>query len=108
DVILFESHLSSRTYILNRDKKLNALDQTMLDVLRPKIEEWASADLCKLVIGRGNGRAFCAGGDVASVVTQAANPSTRPRAIEFFKREFELDYLLAALGKPYVAVMDGI
>ncbi|KZT27345.1 ClpP/crotonase [Neolentinus lepideus HHB14362 ss-1] len=106
--VLFQSHLSSRTYILNRPNKLNALDESMLNTLRPKIVEFAAADLCKLIIGRGNGRAFCAGGDVASVVRQAAHPSTRPRAVDFFKREFEMDYLLASLGKPYVAIMDGI
>ncbi|TFK54654.1 hypothetical protein OE88DRAFT_1723197 [Heliocybe sulcata] len=108
DDVLFESHLSSRTYILNREKKLNALDETMLNVLRPKIEEWAATDLCKLIIARGAGRAFCAGGDVASVVQQAANPETRAQAVDFFKREFEMDYILAVLGKPYIAIMDGI
>ncbi|KAG7092895.1 hypothetical protein E1B28_009202 [Marasmius oreades] len=42
------------------------------------------------------------------VVRDAADPSTRPRAIQFFKSEFELDYILAALSKPYIAIMDGI
>ena len=34
----FESRGSSRTYILNRPAKLNALDENMLLLLRPKIE----------------------------------------------------------------------
>ncbi|KAL0577803.1 3-hydroxyisobutyryl-CoA hydrolase [Marasmius crinis-equi] len=42
------------------------------------------------------------------VVRDAANPETRPKAIQFFKSEFELDYILAALAKPYIAIMDGI
>jgi 3-hydroxyisobutyryl-CoA hydrolase len=29
-------------------------------------------------------------------------------ALPFFKDEFELNWLLARLGKPYVSIMDGI
>ena len=36
--MLFESNGSVRSYILNRPKKLNALDTTMLGLLRPKIQ----------------------------------------------------------------------
>ena len=37
-VVKFESRGSSRSYILNRPAKLNALDDNMLQLLRPKIE----------------------------------------------------------------------
>lgn len=36
--VLFESHSSLRKFTLNRPKKLNALDEPMLALLRPKIE----------------------------------------------------------------------
>ncbi|KAH9832925.1 3-hydroxyisobutyryl-coenzyme A hydrolase [Rhodofomes roseus] len=97
-----------RTYVLNRPKKLNVLNREMLDKLRPKIEEWSQQDLVGVVAGIGAGRAFCAGGDVASVVEDCSKPETLPHAIEFFQREFEMDYILAAMPKPYIAVMDGI
>ncbi|KAF4614630.1 hypothetical protein D9613_003181 [Agrocybe pediades] len=106
--VLFESNSSVRTYLLNRPSKLNALDDSMLSLLRPKIEEWSKSDLCGTIVGRGNGRAFCAGGDVASVVKNAADPATLPQATAYFKREFEMDFILAALKKPYVAIMDGL
>ncbi|KZT69806.1 3-hydroxyisobutyryl-CoA hydrolase [Daedalea quercina L-15889] len=80
----------------------------MLERLRPKIEEWSQQDLVGVVAGTGVGRAFCAGGDVASVVEDCSKPETLPHAIEFFQREFELDYILAAMPKPYIAIMDGI
>ncbi|KAF8163438.1 3-hydroxyisobutyryl-CoA hydrolase [Crassisporium funariophilum] len=106
--VQFQSVSSLRTYILNRPSKLNALDEPMLSTLRPKIEEWSTSDLCGTIVGRGVGRAFCIGGDVANVVKDAADPATRPRAIDYFKREFEMDYILAALKKPYVAILDGM
>ncbi|KAF9482807.1 3-hydroxyisobutyryl-CoA hydrolase [Pholiota conissans] len=108
DTVLFESNGSLRTYILNRPSKLNALDEPMLSLLRPKIEEWSASDLCGTIVARGVGRAFCIGGDVANVVQNASDPSTVPQAVEYFKREFEMDYILAALKKPYVAILDGM
>ncbi|TFK94747.1 3-hydroxyisobutyryl-coenzyme A hydrolase [Polyporus arcularius HHB13444] len=106
--VLFESNGPVRTYILNRPAKLNALNEPMLNLLRPQIEEWCQGELAKVIVGRGVGRAFCAGGDVESVVQAASKEETRPQAIDFFHREFEMDYILAAVPKPYVAVMDGI
>ncbi|KAJ7749541.1 3-hydroxyisobutyryl-CoA hydrolase [Mycena maculata] len=106
-VVRFESTLGLRTFILNRSKKLNALDDEMLNLLRPKIEEWDNAELASVIAGVGTGRAFCAGGDVESVVKSAADEETRHKALSFFKREFDLDLLLASLRKPYVAILDG-
>ncbi|KIM49385.1 hypothetical protein M413DRAFT_438570 [Hebeloma cylindrosporum] len=106
--VKFESNSSLRTYILNRPSKLNALDEPMLSALRPKIEEWSASDLCGTIVGRGVGRAFCIGGDVASVVENASDPAKVPQAVDYFKREFELDYILAALKKPYVVILDGM
>jgi len=105
--VKFESISSLRIYTLNRPKKLNALDDEMLSLLRPKIEEWSASDLCGAIVARGAGRAFCCGGDVANVTKNAADPTTRLQAINFFKREFEMDYILATLKKPYVAILDG-
>ncbi|KAI0784365.1 3-hydroxyisobutyryl-coenzyme A hydrolase [Abortiporus biennis] len=106
--VLFESVGQIRKYILNRPKKLNALDEPMINILRPQVEAWSKSELNKVLVGTGVGRAFCAGGDVASVVSNAVNAETRPKAIDFFKREFELDYLLAAIPLPYIVIMDGI
>ncbi|KIP12319.1 hypothetical protein PHLGIDRAFT_27447 [Phlebiopsis gigantea 11061_1 CR5-6] len=106
--VLFETHGQVRKYILNRPKKLNALDTQMIDALRPFVEEWSRSSLSKILVGTGVGRGFCAGGDVAGVIELAKVEETRPQAVDFFKREFELDYLLAAVPEPYVAVLDGI
>ncbi|KAJ7632999.1 3-hydroxyisobutyryl-coenzyme A hydrolase isoform 1 [Roridomyces roridus] len=107
-VVRFESTLALRNFILNRPKKLNALNDEMLALLRPKIEEWDNAELCNVIAGTGTGRAFCAGGDVQGVVQAAADESTRQKAINFFKQEFDLDLLLSSLQKPYVAILDGL
>ncbi|KAI0053914.1 ClpP/crotonase [Auriscalpium vulgare] len=107
-IVLSEENLALRRYILNRPKKLNALNTPMLESLAAHVEHWDSSDLVGVIVGTGNGRAFCAGGDVAGVVQDAASAGTRSRAIGFFKREFGLNYTLAALTKPYVAIADGM
>jgi len=45
---------------------------------------------------------------VATVLKDSLNEATRPAAIQFFKDEFELDFILSQLPKPYIAVLDGI
>jgi len=105
--VRFESNGALRTYILNRPHKLNTLNEEMLGLLRKRVEEWSVSDLCGSIAGTAEGKAFCAGGDVATVVEYAANPETRDKATGFFKQEFELDYILSLLPKPYVVILDG-
>ncbi|KAJ4475698.1 3-hydroxyisobutyryl-coenzyme A hydrolase [Lentinula aciculospora] len=107
-LVLFESQLSVRTFKLNRPAKLNSLNESMIGLLQSKIEFWRNSELCSVIWGSGEGRAFCAGGDVETVVQNASSPETRNKAIEFFNKEFALDYLLSTLDKPYIAIMDGI
>lgn len=69
-------------------------------------QTWRESELCKLVIGRGDERAFCAGGDVVGLV------KTRPQygskyALGFFKDEYQVNWEIARLGKPYVCIIDG-
>ncbi|KAI0345300.1 3-hydroxyisobutyryl-coenzyme A hydrolase [Trametopsis cervina] len=107
-LLLFETIGQVKKYTLNRPQKLNSLDLPMVNALRAYVEEWSQSNTSKILVGTGVGRAFCAGGDVATVVQDASNDSTRHKALDFFKREFELDYMLAAVPQSYVAVMDGI
>ncbi|GJN20181.1 hypothetical protein PR202_gb07525 [Eleusine coracana subsp. coracana] len=53
----------------------------------------------KLVILKGRGRAFCAGGDVAQVVRGIISDSWKYGA-DFFQNEFSLNYIIATYSKP--------
>ncbi|KAH9180399.1 ClpP/crotonase [Lactarius sanguifluus] len=112
-LVKFEEHLAVRRFILNRPQKLNALNAPMLESLASRIEQWDNAELCGVIVGTGTGKAFSAGGDVAGVIEDAAHEATRPKAVDFFRREYDsaiygLDYTLATLSKPFVAIMDGL
>jgi len=49
---------------LNRPKALNALSASMILQMTDIIKRWDEDPQVKLIFLRGNGRAFCAGGDV--------------------------------------------
>ncbi|GMY22880.1 3-hydroxyisobutyryl-CoA hydrolase 1-like, partial [Fagus crenata] len=61
----------------------------------------------KLVIVKGKGRAFCAGGDVAAVV-QDINEGNWRLGANFFWKEYILNYIMATYRKPQVSILNGI
>ncbi|GIU24745.1 enoyl-CoA hydratase/isomerase family protein [Shewanella schlegeliana] len=96
---------------LNIEKALNALNLNMVQLLTAQLTAWRDDDNIVAVVLDGAGeKAFCAGGDVraiyqASVTTQG---EVTEAATEFFKQEYELDYLLHRFGKPVAVWGDGI
>ncbi|KAI5555975.1 hypothetical protein BDE02_18G004000 [Populus trichocarpa] len=62
----------------------------------------------KIVILKGNGKAFCAGGDVLASYTCMVAAGHWSYGINFYKKQIMLDYLVATYGKPVVAIIDGI
>ncbi|EIW70338.1 hypothetical protein TREMEDRAFT_60829 [Tremella mesenterica DSM 1558] len=106
DSVLYQSSGSTRTYRLNRPKKLNSLNQEMITSMYNKVKTWRDSELVQVIIGTGEGRAFCAGGDVAQLIIDLKEGKDTP--VKFFKSEFELNWLLGKLKKPYIAVMDGV
>lgn len=67
-VVTFPTFSNPRVagYTLARPKALNSLNEDMVALLRPKVEGWLRQgdDGPKVILGRGEGRGFCAGGDV--------------------------------------------
>ncbi|KER18356.1 hypothetical protein T265_16114, partial [Opisthorchis viverrini] len=51
-------------------------------------------------------KAFCAGGDVRSVVDVATAKDTLAQS--FFREEYQLNHLIGTLSKPFIALLDGI
>jgi 2-(1,2-epoxy-1,2-dihydrophenyl)acetyl-CoA isomerase len=55
------------TLTLNRPDRMNALDSEMAIVLRDAIEAVGRNTSARVLVLRGEGRSFCAGGDVAAM-----------------------------------------
>lgn len=96
-----------RTIILNRPKQLNALSFQMISRLLELFLAYEEDCNVKLIIMKGKGKAFCAGGDVVGVVNGIRKDNWRAGA-NFFSKEFTLNYLTATYSKPQVSILNGI
>ncbi|CAN4112282.1 unnamed protein product [Withania somnifera] len=61
----------------------------------------------KMIIFKGHGRAFCAGGDVSSLFHKLRQGNWK-LAANFLKEQYTLNYLMATYSKPQVSILNGI
>ncbi len=103
---------------LNAEKSLNALTLDMIDLLGERLPIWAADPNIVLVMLEGTGaRAFCAGADLlrlhAACVSHHASPQrddirANGYALDFFSREYRLDYLIHTYPKPVLCWGHGV
>jgi enoyl-CoA hydratase/carnithine racemase len=102
--ILFTQQGQLGVITLNRPGSLNALTLDMIMELQKHLSLWKKDDAIKAVVIRAvPGNAFCAGGDVRCLYQSSAQEQ-----MEFFWHEYRLNHFIHHLGKPYLALMDGI
>src|SRR5438309_1344716 len=91
------------TVTLNRPEKLNAINDELINDLIEALEKIAFDPLVKVVVLRGEGRAFCAGAD--------RNEATIDRTMVDYRahvhRLQEAGRLIADMRPPTVAVVQG-
>jgi len=89
---------------LARPAVLNSLNLQMTDAIARAFAAWAGDENVALVLIEGEGRAFCAGGDVVAVwKAQAAGEDIRP----FFAAEYRLNRFIGHFPKPCISFLDG-
>lgn len=104
--VLLEKVGRAGVITMNRPKVLNALNMSMVQQILPQLKKWEIDNDTDIVIIKGNGRAFCAGGDIRAV-TEAGKVGSR-LAQDFFLQEYTLNNAIGSCKKPYVALIDGI
>ena len=100
---------------LNRPESLNAMNTDLSDALRATLAELAADPAVRCVALTGQGRAFCAGGDVKSMRDRTTQEGIGPdgeyhadvaiRAMQ--DRQLETSGLLHTMPKPTVALVNG-
>ncbi|CAL4980212.1 unnamed protein product [Urochloa decumbens] len=105
--VLVETNGSTRTLILNRPKKLNALSPGMIKKLLRLFTAYEEDDGVKLLIMKGKGRAFCTGGDAGEGSQTILNEGWKIGA-DFFRNQYLLNYIIATYTKPQVSLLSGI
>ena len=104
-LIIFEEQKQTGIIILNKPKALNALDIEMADLFLDKLNKWEKDDNIKRVLLKGNGKAFCAGGDVKSVFLSTGKSNLKK---SFFLKEYTLNYKISNFSKPYLTIWNGL
>lgn len=107
NMVLVEEGASSRTIILNRPNVLNALLTPMGVRMTELYESWEKDSRVGFVVIKGNGRSFCAGGDVVTLY-RLLNEERVEECKDCFRTFYSLMYRLNTYLKPHVAIMNGI
>jgi enoyl-CoA hydratase/carnithine racemase len=106
DEIRFERIGRAGVVTLTRPKALNALTHGMVKALANALAAWEDDTAVSFVLMKGEGRAFCAGGDILQVYLARAADTPPPTG--FFADEYRLNAHIQRYRKPYVALIDGI
>lgn len=111
-IILFKHKNKVMKAIMNTPKTLNALDVPKLDILEDSVAEWNTDPNVKVAIFDGNGKAFCAGGDLKKMYQSMYDSQTDPAKLEYLMTFFYKTFILydsCKKMKPIqVAVWNGI
>ncbi|MHB8574887.1 MAG: enoyl-CoA hydratase/isomerase family protein [Dehalococcoidia bacterium] len=109
--ILYDVADGIATITLNRPERLNAFTPVMIDDWARAIELARNDDAVRAVLVTGQGRAFCAGGDVGSeraetsVLRTSLGPADRRNNLRYSVHR--VARALWLLDKPYIAVVNG-
>jgi len=103
DLVTFGANGSIGTITLRRPEKFNALDIPMLDALAAAIEAAEAAEAIRVVLLTGEGKGFCAGGDIEAW----GQMSAADFQIKWIRHGHRVFDRLARLRQPTIAVMSG-
>lgn len=100
NTVLYEKINDIAVIRLNRPEKLNAINMEMVEDFVKAFDQ-AERDGVKAVIVTGNGRAFCAGADVAEMANMPIEEVARRGHMPMWER-------LRTFRKPVIAALNGI
>lgn len=117
--LLYTVNEGIATITLNRPEALNAFSTEMIDLWIKALESVRDDDSVRVVVLTGNGRSFCSGGDIKSMVrgdgflhnnTEAEDLSSTglARKKTLWKRVQRIPLLLQEIDKPVIAKMNGV
>ncbi|KAM3382669.1 3-hydroxyisobutyryl-CoA hydrolase-like protein 5 [Capsicum galapagoense] len=105
EVVVAEDVGNARVVTLNRPKQLNVISSTVVKLLAANLEKWEKDENAKLVIIKGAGRAFSAGGDLKMFYD---GRNSKDSCLEVVYRMYWLCNHIHTYKKTTVALVHGI
>ncbi|MDE2978077.1 MAG: enoyl-CoA hydratase/isomerase family protein, partial [Acidobacteriota bacterium] len=105
----FKVDVQDRVALLtfNRPKKLNALSAEITAGLQEEVPRLAADPDVGVIVLTGEGRAFCAGGDVSGMGGSGGAPTTLEERIDSLRRGQEAAWLVHSVPKVTIAMVNG-
>jgi enoyl-CoA hydratase/carnithine racemase len=91
----------------NRPEKLNALSRDLLAQSIDTLKSWSTDSEVGAIVVTGNGRAFCAGGDVSMMNNEGDAALTLEQRIDGLREVQSLSWLLYNIPKVTIAAVNG-
>lgn len=108
DTVLYEIDGAIATVTLNRPDAMNTMNDDLLATAVDVFERVASEDAVRVVVFTGNGRAFCAGGDLGGGAGGGVFDDRPVRQqVESLRRAMRTSQLLREMPKVTVAAING-
>lgn len=111
DIILTEVKNGLGIITLNSPRNLNSIGLEMANEIIHQLDAWKDDHDVQCIFLQGNEKAFCAGGDVRQLyktLKDNAPGTIAPAALEFFIKEYTMDYTIHNYNKPIIAWGDAI
>jgi 2-(1,2-epoxy-1,2-dihydrophenyl)acetyl-CoA isomerase len=89
DTVITKSNNGIAIVYLNEPSSLNALTQTLKEQLQSTLDLLKKDDSIQVVIFKGNGKGFCAGGDIKAMANQEYNPLEMKKGMDASARIIE-------------------
>ncbi len=107
DDLQFEVDNRVATMTLNRPDKLNALSDEMIERAIELLERWRTDPDVGCIVLTGQGRGFCAGGDVKAMGAAPAEERTLEQKIDRQRQVHRFPWLLYEIPKVTIAAING-
>jgi enoyl-CoA hydratase/carnithine racemase len=104
--LLYEVSDRVATITLNRPDKLNAFTGEMIDTWASSLAKAQADEQVNVIVVTGNGRAFCAGGDVARM--GEGEPTPLQHKNQLWDHIHRIPKTLEGVDKPVIAMVNGL
>jgi 2-(1,2-epoxy-1,2-dihydrophenyl)acetyl-CoA isomerase len=104
--VLFSLNEGVGVIRLNRPEAFNAFGREMLERLAGVLATWTTNDAVRAVVLTGEGKAFCAGGDLKAILSAQGGPGAGFHALAGRFHEAVIE--IRRMPKPVIAAVNGI
>jgi len=104
EAVLYAVKDGIATVTLNRPTSLNSMNATLIDGLHTALDKIEKDNGVRCVVLTGNGKAFCAGGDLPYLESIPTNAEKR----EFIAKVGNVAKRITVIEKPFIAMINGV